>query len=114
MMIVRVAYIATSKSRAGSRTALAASPPVIPIDRTPVHHADGELVGRLATDARPPLLTGAPMAAVVDAGKADEDWTRQPVVLVESSHRLHRGPGVARALLPVPVGDLLLEEPPAS
>lgn len=68
MMIVRVAYIATSKSRAGSRTALAGSPPVIPTDWTPVHRADGELVGWLATDGAPRLLTGAPLALPADDG----------------------------------------------
>src|SRR5688572_22524404 len=68
MMIVRVAYIGTSKSRAGSRTALAGSPPVIPTDWTPVHRADGELVGWIATDGRPLLLTGAPLAAPADDG----------------------------------------------
>ncbi len=152
MMIVRVAYIATSKSRAGSRTALAGSAPVIPTDWTPVHRADGELVGWLATDGRPRLLTGAPLAApaddgiellrsrglaaldrrwwarlpggpmtgVVDAGQPDADWAWQPVVLVESSptgctvRPEWPAPGeTGRALLPVPVGGLLLEEPPA-
>jgi hypothetical protein len=152
MMIVRVAYIATSKSRAGSDTLLAGSPPVIPTDWTPVHRADGELVGWLASDGRPRLLTGAPPAApaddgtaqlrssglaaldrrwwarlpggpmtgVVDAGAPDDDWTWQPVVLVESSptgctvRPEWPAPGdTGRALLPVPVGDLLLEEPPA-
>jgi hypothetical protein len=153
MMIVRVAYIGRSKSRAGSCTALAGSRPVIPTDWTPVHRADGELVGWLAPDGRPLLLTGAPLAAsdvdagteqlrsrgraaldrrwwarlpggpmtgVVDAGEPDEDWTWQPVVLVESSptgctvRPEWPAPGeTGRALLPVPVGDLLLEEPPA-
>ena len=151
MMIVRVAYIATSKSRAGARTALAGSPSVIPTDWTPVHRADGELVGWLAADGRPRLLTGAPLATddgieqlrsrglaaldrrwwarlpgepmtgVVDAGRPDEDWTWQPVVLVESSptgctvRPEWPAPGeTGRALLPVPVGDLLLAEPPAA
>ena len=152
MMIVRVAYIATSKSRGGSRTVLAGSPPVIPTDWTPVHRADGELVGWLAPGGRPRLLTGAPLASPGDdgvgllrsrglaaldrrwwarlpaplppgllpAGDPDEDWTWQPVVLVESSpigctvRPEWPAPGeTGRALLPVPVGDLLLEEPPA-
>ena len=151
MMIVQVAYIATSKSRGGSSASLAGSPPVIPSDWTPVHRADGELVGWLAADGRPRLLTGAPLAApvddgiaqlrgcglaaldrrwwarlpggpmtaVVDAENPDEDWTWQPVVLVESSPTGCRvrpewpAPGeTGRALLPVPVGDLLLAEPP--
>lgn len=148
MMIVRVAYIATSKSRAGARTALAGSPPVIPTDWTPVHRADGELVGWVAPDGRPRLLTGAPMGddgieqlrsrglaaldrrwwarlpaplppGVLPAGEPDEDWTWQPVVLVESSptgctvRPEWPAPGeTGRALLPVPVGDLLRELPP--
>ena len=70
MMIVRVAYIATSKSRGGSRTVLAGSPPVIPTDWTPVH---------------------APTAS----------WSA-------GSH-----PAAGRDCSPVPVGDLLLEEPPS-
>ena len=152
MMIVRVAYIATSKSRAGWRTALAGSPPVIPTDWTPVHRADGELVGWLAADGRPRLLTGAPLAAPADdgvaqlrsrglaaldrrwwarlpaplppglipAGEPDDEWVWQPVVLVESFptgctvRPEWPAPGeTGRALLPVPVGDLLLEEPPS-
>ena len=152
MMIVRVAYIATSKSRGAAHPALAGSPPVIPTDWTPVHRADGELVGWLAADGRPRLLTGAPLATagdgieqlrshglaaldrrwwarlpggpmtgVVDGGATEEDWTWQPVVLVESSptgctvRPEWPAPGeTGRALLPVPVGDLLLEEPPAA
>src|SRR3954471_13377298 len=68
MMIVRVAYIGTSKSRATAGSVLAGSPAVIPTDWTPVHRADGELVGWLAPDGRPLLLTGAPLAAPSDAG----------------------------------------------
>lgn len=152
MMIVRVAYIATSKSRAGARTSLAGCPPVIPTGWTPVHRADGELVGWIATDGRPRLLTGAPLAGSADdgvqqlrsrglaaldrrwwarlpaplpagllpAGEPDDDWVWQPVVLVESSptgctvRPEWPAPGeTGRALLPVPVGDLLLAEPPA-
>lgn len=74
MMIVRVAYIATSKSRAPAATALAGCPVVIPPDWTPVHRADGEQVGWLAPDggpghAVPLLLTGTPLA---DAGPRDD------------------------------------------
>ena len=148
MMIVRVAYIATSKSRGRSRAVLAGSPPVIPTDWTPVHRADGELVGWVAPDGRPRLLTGAPMGddgieqlrsrglaaldrrwwarlpaplppGVLPAGEPDEDWIWQPVVLVESSptgctvRPEWPAPGeTGRALLPVPVGDLLRELPP--
>jgi hypothetical protein len=153
MMIVRVAYIATSKSRGGSHAPLAGSPPVIPTDWTPVHRADGEQVGWLAPGRRPRLLTGAPLAAPDDdgieqlrsrglaaldrrwwarlpaplpqgllpAGEPDEDWTWQPVVLVESSptgctvRPEWPTPGeTGRALLPVPVGDRLRAEPPAA
>jgi hypothetical protein len=158
MMIVRVAYIATSKSRAAGGSVLAGSPAVIPTDWTPVHRADGELVGWLAPDgapglARPLLLTGTQLApagseadatevlrsrglaaldrrwwarlpaplppGLLPAGEPDEDWVWQPVVLVESSptgctvRPEWPAPGeTGRALLPVPVGDLLLTEPP--
>ena len=67
MMIVRVAYIATSKSRGTARTALAGSPPVIPTDWTPVHRADGELVGWLADDGRPRGALGPPRRALLTA-----------------------------------------------
>ncbi|MGY1754297.1 hypothetical protein [Blastococcus sp. SYSU D01042] len=124
---------------------------MIPTGWTPVYRADGELVGWLAADGRPRLLTGAPLAApahdgvellrsrglaaldrrwwarlpdgpltgLVDAGEPDEDWTWQPVVLVESSpagctvRPEWPAPGeTGRAQLPVPVGDLLREHPP--
>jgi hypothetical protein len=153
MMIVRVAYIATSKSRAAAAPVLAGSPAVIPTRWTPVHRADGEQVGWLAADGRPRLLTGAPLAAPADdgveqlrarglaaldrrwwarlpaplppgllpAGEPEEEWVWQPVVLVESSptgctvRPEWPAPGeTGRALLPVPVGDLLLTEPPAA
>ncbi len=160
MMIVRVAYIATSKSCAGARTSPAGCSAVIPPDWTPVYRADGELVGWLAPDGAPGLvqpllltgtpfapagseaeatevlrsrglaaldrrwwarLPGEPMTGVVDAGRPDEDWTWQAVVLVESSpagctvRPEWPAPGeTGRALLPVPVGDRLREEPPAA
>ncbi len=160
MMIVRVAYIASSKSRGPHGADLAGSSAVIPPDWTPVHRpADGELVGWLAPDGgpglvHPLLLTGAPLAGarpaedaasllhadglraldrrwwsrlpaplppgVLAAGEPAEDWVWQPVVLVESSptgvtvRPEWPAPGeTGRALLPVPVGDLLLAEPPA-
>ncbi|TFV46827.1 hypothetical protein [Blastococcus sp. TF02A-35] len=126
---------------------------MIPSGWTPVHRADGEQVGWLATDGRPHLLTGAPVRGAGSPGEAAEvlrarglaaldrrwwarlptplprgtfpagqpaaDWTWQPVVLVESSRAgctvrpEWPAPGeTGRALLPVPVGDLLREEPP--
>ena len=153
MMIVRVAYIATSKSRGAAHPLLAGSPPVIPTDWTPVHRADGELVGWLAADGRPRLLTGAPLAAPADdgvaqlrsrglaaldrrwwarlpaplppglipAGEPDDEWAWQPVVLVESSPtgctvrpEWPAPDETGRALLPVPVGDLLRTDPEQS
>ncbi len=74
MMIVRVAYIATSKSCAAGGPPLAGWPAVIPSDWTPVHRADGEQVGWLAHDggpgrAVPLLLTGIPLA---DAGPRED------------------------------------------
>jgi hypothetical protein len=123
MTIVRVAYIATSKSRAGSAPSLAGSPPVIPTDWTPVHRSDGELVGRLAPDGRPLLLTGAQLAAPdVDAGIELLRWRRLPALDRRWWARLPSPTGctvrpawptpgeTGRALLPV--GDLLLEQPP--
>ncbi len=75
MMIVRVAYIGTSKARAPIRPALAGSGPVTPADWTPVHRADGEQVGWVAPDGasglvHPLLLTGAPLAAPLPAEDA--------------------------------------------
>ncbi len=74
MMIVRVAYIATSKSCAAGGPPLAGWPTVIPPSWTPVHRADGEQVGWLAPDggpglAVPLLLTGTPLA---DAGPRED------------------------------------------
>ena len=160
MMIVQVAYIATSKARAAGGPPLAGSPAVTPTDRTPVHRADGELVGWLAPDdapgsAVPLLLTGTPLApagpeaevtallrsrglaaldrrwwarlpaplppGLLPAGQPDEDWSWQPVVLVESSptgctvRPEWPAPGeTGRAVLPVPVGDLLRTDPEES
>ncbi|MGY2002290.1 hypothetical protein [Blastococcus sp. SYSU DS1024] len=61
-----------------------------------------------------PLPTGG-----FAAGEPGEDWTWQPVVLVESSptgctvRPKWPAPGeTGRAVLPVPVGLLLREEPP--
>ncbi|MGY2076108.1 hypothetical protein [Blastococcus sp. SYSU DS0828] len=58
-------------------------------------------------------------AGTVAAGEPGEDWTWQPVVLVESSptgctvRPEWPAPGeTGRAHLPVPVGDLLREQPP--
>jgi hypothetical protein len=65
-------------------------------------------------------LPEGPMRGVVDAGAPAAGWGWQPVVLVESSptgvtvRPEWPAPGeTGRALLPVPVGDLLLAEPPA-
>ncbi|WP_155858825.1 hypothetical protein [Candidatus Blastococcus massiliensis] len=65
-------------------------------------------------------LPGEPLTGVVDAGKPAEDWSWQSVVLVESSpagctvRPEWPAPGeTGRASLPVPVGDLLLAEPPS-
>ncbi|WP_137161022.1 hypothetical protein [Blastococcus sp. CCUG 61487] len=131
---------------------------MIPTDWSPVHRADGELVGWLAPDGAagrvvPLLLTGAPLEAALPvddaaallrrrglaaldrrwwarlperlpagltaAAEPHEDWSWQPVVLVESSpggctvRPEWPAPGeTGRAVLPVPVGDLLREEPP--
>ncbi|SDE19705.1 hypothetical protein SAMN05660485_00125 [Blastococcus fimeti] len=66
-------------------------------------------------------LPGEPLTGLVDAGRPGEDWTWQPVVLVESSpagctvRPEWPAPGeTGRAALPVPVGDLLRAEPPAA
>jgi hypothetical protein len=125
---------------------------VIPSDWTAVHRADGELVGYLAPDGAPRLLTGAhlpptdrdprdllvsrglaaldrrwwcrlptPLVDGTDAGRPGDDWTWSAVVIVEASPagcrvRLEWAEPAelrAQALLPVPVGELLREEPPA-
>jgi hypothetical protein len=64
-------------------------------------------------------LPSGPLSGTVPAGEPAEDWVWQPVVLVESSptgctvRPEWPAPGeTGRAALPVPVGDLLLGEPP--
>ncbi|MGY2128939.1 hypothetical protein [Blastococcus sp. SYSU DS0617] len=76
--------------------------------------------GLAALDRRWWARLPAPLPpGLLPAGKPDEDWDWQPVVLVESAptgctvRPEWPAPGeTGRALLPVPVGDLLREEPP--
>ncbi|MDT0277265.1 hypothetical protein [Blastococcus goldschmidtiae] len=111
---------------------------MMPTDWTPVRRADGEQVGWLAPDGGsgrvlPLLLTGTQLApagaeaeaadllppGLLPAGEPGQDWVWQPVVLVESCptgctvRPEWPAPGeTGRAVLPVPVGDLLREQPP--
>lgn len=76
--------------------------------------------GLAALDRRWWARLPAPLPpGLLAAGEPDEDWVWQPVVLVESSptgctvRSEWPAPGeTGRAVLPVPVGDLLLAEPP--
>jgi hypothetical protein len=65
-------------------------------------------------------LPGAPLRGVLPVDRPQPDWDWHPVVLVEVSpagavvRPEFAGPGdTGRAALPVPVGDLLRQDPPA-
>ena len=77
--------------------------------------------GLAALDRRWWCRLPAPLTDGTDAGRPEEDWTWSAVVLVEASPtgcrvRLEFAEPAelrAQARLPVPVGDLLLTDPPA-